>query len=102
MNLEPGEILARFGEGTSCDLDRVGNAEPAEHALPRGLHSARCESRPVGELGHSQHVALELAAVVLENETSVVGHGRSRHEVAQAQVEGIEAKIARSDINEPL
>ena len=50
----------------------------------------------------AHHVALELAAVVLEEEPGVVGHGRRRHQVAQAQLEGIEPEIARGDVDQPL
>ena len=102
MDPKLGEIRPRLGEGAGCHLDRVRHTEAAQHAPSRGLFLARHETRPIGELGDTHHVALELAAVVLEEEPGVVGHGRWRHQVAQAQFEGIEPEIARGDIDQPL
>ncbi len=102
MDLELGEVLARLGEGAGRHLDRVRHAEPAQQAPRRRLRLARGKARPVGKLGDGHHVALELAAVVLEDEPGVVGHGRWRHQVAQAQLEGIDPEIARGEVDQPL
>ena len=82
----------------------MGLAMPRPRSLPRAarLGAALLEAGVLGDRQRQVHAARELAAVVGEDEAGLERHRRGRDQVAAAQLDGIDPKLARRHVDHAL
>ena len=91
------------GVGPARHLDGVGDAEPAGACRARAPRRAasRSPARSARASARSM-LALELAAVVGEDEAGLERHRRGRDEVAAAQLDRVDPELARGHVDHAL
>ncbi len=98
MKADLGEFLA----GSGGLLDRIGEADAAELAVPPRLVAALGEAGPIGQLQHLLLVRWKVAAVVVQAKGILVRDLRRRDQVGAAQFDRVMAQFARRVVDQPL
>ena len=93
-----GPLARRAGGG----VDVIGDADAAALAALARLGAAGRKALPIGESQHPLHDLMVVAAVVDHAERVGVRHHRFRHEVAPAQLDAVDAGLARRQVDQPL
>ena len=97
-----GGVRVHRGVGPARHLDRIGNAEPAQLAVPPRLRAPLLEAVAVGEGQRHVHAAREIAAVVGEDEPGLERHRRGRDQIAAAQLARIDLQLAGRHVDDAL